>query len=352
MLEVAHRCPANGVGLIPSAICGGDNDAQAATAAGQLASTMSLTGNTAGAIANRASILGLVTNYQGYLAALASSGASQDVLKAKSAELKTEFLNQATQAGFSRGEIDLYAVSFDDMTTAIGHVPRNITVDANPNPALAALAEFDAAAVAAEQRGVDVPIRASNAGQAGADAARDFTAAFRTGAGPSAVGPLKSGYVLNEGYGASSKSTSRLSGGGLNGQDGNFFTDLWDKFGTSGWYADGGYTGDGARMEPAGVVHKGEYVFSKKATENIGVNKLARLHSTGKSGRGYANGGLVGGGTGSGSMSSAPVDLSAGTIMAVAQAVSQINLALYTDDRAIAQSANRGSVQLAFGGSN
>ena len=50
----------------------------------------------------------------------------------------------------------------------------------------------------------------------------------------------------------------------------------------------GGYTGDGGKYDPAGIVHRGEYVFSQEATKRIGVPQLERLH------RGYADGGLVG----------------------------------------------------------
>jgi tape measure domain-containing protein len=55
-------------------------------------------------------------------------------------------------------------------------------------------------------------------------------------------------------------------------------------------FAAGGYTGDGGKHEPAGVVHKGEYVFTKEETRKAGPSRLARLA---KSLRGYADGGLV-----------------------------------------------------------
>lgn len=60
-----------------------------------------------------------------------------------------------------------------------------------------------------------------------------------------------------------------------------------------GGFSKGGYTGDGGKLQPAGVVHKGEYVMSKSATRAIGVGNLERLHNTAK--RGYSGGGLVGG---------------------------------------------------------
>ncbi|MBZ9922146.1 hypothetical protein LB579_31165, partial [Mesorhizobium sp. BR1-1-7] len=57
---------------------------------------------------------------------------------------------------------------------------------------------------------------------------------------------------------------------------------------TGGLYADGGFTGAGGKNQPAGIVHKGEYVFDQDAVKRIGVGNLAMLQ------RGYANGGLVG----------------------------------------------------------
>jgi hypothetical protein len=43
-------------------------------------------------------------------------------------------------------------------------------------------------------------------------------------------------------------------------------------------FSGGGYTGDGGRTEPAGIVHKGEYVFSAPAVQRIGLSKLSGLH--------------------------------------------------------------------------
>ena len=57
-------------------------------------------------------------------------------------------------------------------------------------------------------------------------------------------------------------------------------------------FATGGYTGDGGTHEPAGIVHGGEYVFSRKAVQNAGVANLEAMHNRLK---GYANGGFVGG---------------------------------------------------------
>ncbi|MBF2716892.1 phage tail tape measure protein [Agrobacterium vitis] len=58
-------------------------------------------------------------------------------------------------------------------------------------------------------------------------------------------------------------------------------------------FADGGYTGDGGKYEPAGVVHKGEYVMSKAATRRIGLGNLEAMHRGALRG-GYDEGGYVG----------------------------------------------------------
>jgi hypothetical protein len=55
-------------------------------------------------------------------------------------------------------------------------------------------------------------------------------------------------------------------------------------------WAVGGYTGAGDKYEPAGVVHRGEYVFSSEATRG-NERYLETLH---RSLRGYAAGGMVG----------------------------------------------------------
>jgi len=99
-----------------------------------------LIGNTDAAIDNRSEILGLVKDYQDHIKALASSGASQETLRVKSAQLKAEFVAQATQLGYNETELQQYASAFDDVTVAINNVPRDVTVDANIDPALQALA--------------------------------------------------------------------------------------------------------------------------------------------------------------------------------------------------------------------
>jgi tape measure domain-containing protein len=41
----------------------------------------------------------------------------------------------------------------------------------------------------------------------------------------------------------------------------------------------GGYTGDGGKYEPAGIVHKGEYVFNQDDVNRIGLSNLEAMHN-------------------------------------------------------------------------
>ena len=62
----------------------------------------------------------------------------------------------------------------------------------------------------------------------------------------------------------------------------------------SNGHSDGGYTGHGGKYEPAGIVHKGEYVLSQENLRALGgVSAVENLLHRAK---GYSSGGLVGGG--------------------------------------------------------
>ncbi|WP_264047977.1 phage tail length tape measure family protein [Methylobacterium flocculans] len=55
-------------------------------------------------------------------------------------------------------------------------------------------------------------------------------------------------------------------------------------------FADGGYTGAGMRLEPAGIVHRGEYVIDRTSVDRIGIGTLDAMR---KGAHGYADGGYV-----------------------------------------------------------
>ena len=62
--------------------------------------------------------------------------------------------------------------------------------------------------------------------------------------------------------------------------------------GLSGGFSDGGFTGPGGRKQPAGVVHKGEYVFDADSVRSAGGP--AALEAMRRGLKGYAAGGYVG----------------------------------------------------------
>lgn len=116
-------------------------------------------------------------------------------------------------------------------------------------------------------------------------------------------------------------------------------------------FSSGGYTGPGQKYQAAGLVHKGEFVFTKEATSRIGVDELYRLmrgqagsvHAPARRSVGYADGGLVNGAGFS--------TIDAQSLQAIL-ALANRPIYLYTSDRIIAEAASRGSTQLAYGGTN
>ena len=63
-------------------------------------------------------------------------------------------------------------------------------------------------------------------------------------------------------------------------------------------FDEGGFTGIGGKYQPAGLVHKGEYVMTKEATSLLGVDFLNYLnYQTKAKPKGFSVGGAVGGGS-------------------------------------------------------
>lgn len=121
-------------------------------------------------------------------------------------------------------------------------------------------------------------------------------------------GLLSSGFsrMFSGGGGGLGGFFSGLFGGGGFGGGYDYMSNLgkpgmgWFDTPTFGFYADGGFTGPGGKYTPAGVVHRGEYVFPQEAVRRIGVHTLANLQRFATGAfvpRGprlsYADGGLV-----------------------------------------------------------
>ena len=279
--------------------------------------SMSLVGNSEAAIDNRKTIQDLVQNYQSHIQALAASGMEQDELAVKTEQLRQDFIKQATQLGFSRAEVDKYAVAFDDVATAIKHVPRNITVAFNPNPALLALNEFMAKARKSIGSGLNVPVSTS----------ADVGGAQRSGRAAGIAAALAAEEALYQ-KGIESGRASLQALGQMGSNIARWRAEL-----RSLGYAQGGYTGRGGKYEPAGIVHKGEYVIPKKdvnqATGRPHADAMGR-HVSGLPSRATAPAASSAGG------GSNVVSLSAGSIQALAHSVSKV---LVLDGKVLADSS-------------
>jgi len=232
-----------------------------------------LQGNSKAARQNRAVITALLKKYSDYVTALASSGADQATLNAAVNQSRAEFLAQAQALGFSNAQLAPYVASFGDLTTIIAGVPRNITVTANVDPAIQALNELKASLQSAAGGGYQIPVSVK------------FPATYT----------LKK-IVDNEVYRFLLRAFER---GTIS--KANFYRSAFG-YDPGAGFAGGGYTGAGGKYEPAGVVHKGEYVVPKSGVnQSTGLPKPSYMNSLGgqmpsSRGASYASGGPVRGG--------------------------------------------------------
>ncbi|WP_434706931.1 phage tail tape measure protein [Pseudomonas sp. D4-18] len=104
-----------------------------------------------------------------------------------------------------------------------------------------------------------------------------------------AAGFLSSAFgMLTGGGAAAGNGLAAGSAGATSSSLGASAAGYGSKFG----FSDGGYTGDGGKYEPKGVVHGGEFVVRKEAVSQPGVRAfLERMNANAK---GYADGGYVG----------------------------------------------------------
>jgi TP901 family phage tail tape measure protein len=274
-----------------------------------------LVGNSEAAIDNRAEVLGLVSSYQSHIRALAASGMSQDQLAIRTAELRQDFLNQATALGYNSSELGIYASAFDDVSYAIDNVPRDITVDVDANPAVTALNEIKAAAESASGAMGNIPSEFP-----------DFnTAAIRKAA--------LSARITSYTEQLSAAAKRKDFGPALRLEEvlGRLVQQL-----NSGDYATGGYTGAGGKYEVAGIVHRGEYVVPKEQ-----VNQSTGTPYFMQQPRSFAQGGYAGG-----QATSMMVELSPTDRALLRSAGGSGEVVLYANNEAIARSSNAGNRQI------
>lgn len=230
----------------------------------QDASTQTLTGSSVAAQEQRDMVMSLVKSYEDQIQALANTGISQTELARQTAILKQQFTAQLTQMGYNRNEVELYALAFDDMSQAIARIPRNLTINVDANPGLRAVNEF-LAKIQTAQGAVDslsgstISPKYDESGIQKAARAQDLLARiFAT-----QVAMTQSSNVAD----LQAKATQIAA---------------WKALLNSGNYYGGGYTGSGDKYTPAGVVHKGEFVFAKEdVNQSTGLPYANALNNIG-----------------------------------------------------------------------
>jgi len=126
-------------------------------------------------------------------------------------------------------------------------------------------------------------------GAASASAAQASLAVSATGATSAITALAAAASAAATAMGGSSIGGSLRGLGGLfSGGGGGSSDPLGALIAMNGW-DEGGFTGAGGKYEPAGIVHRGEYVVNAENTRRLGLSFLERLNR-----RGYADGGFVG----------------------------------------------------------
>lgn len=286
-----------------------------------------LQGNSKAARQNRSVITGLLKNYQDYITALAEGGADQATLNAAVARSRMEFMNQARALGFADAELQPYVATFSDFATLISRIPRNITVTANADPAIQAFNEYAAAARNAAAAGSalsNIPLGDSKGARQKALEARIIALEAwikqlaRSG---NAAGAISAAEQI--------ESIRRML--------------------ASGSYATGGYTGAGGKYEPAGIVHRGEYVIPKEGVNQAtGLPKPGYMNALGgqmPSSRGgsYAGGGMV-------TSNTLIVELGPKSLRAMQAGGQMGDIVVAVDSIEVARANARGQKQLAYRG--
>jgi hypothetical protein len=207
----------------------------------------------------------------------------------------------------------MYAAAFDDVRTAIDRVPRNITVDFNADPALQALNELNAKL----DESIEKTKKLNDLGGVERD----------PNIQPKKV-PLTA--VLAEDLNIRLPAGRAIFRPGFVG------------------YSTGGFTGQGGRNEPAGIVHRGEYVVPKQyVNQSTGMPDASFLAQLQNGVRSFAVGGFagpMGGGDGTVMVELSPFDRK---LLSDAG-----NVQLRLNGRVVAEATNQNNFDEARRGSN
>lgn len=230
-----------------------------------------LQGYTEAAINNRAALKALQSTMIDMINAYAASGASTEQLTAYAAQLKQEFIAQATQMGFNQGEVTTLSGAFDNLTRTIQAVPRVVDVDVSDNGTSDRTGAGIRSMASNGGAGYTAPVTAQadtyRAGKQLSDFTRDrymtvYVQAVRTGAALGALGAM-GGFR----YAHGGRVPGRAGGGGMLG--GRRRTGNWDADDLLGITSAGGVIG----------VQTGEYVMPRSSVDKYGPGMMEAIRA-------------------------------------------------------------------------
>lgn len=230
-----------------------------------------LQGYTEAAINNRAALKALQATMIDMINAYAASGASTEQLTAYAAQLKQEFIAQATQMGFNQNEVSTLSGAFDNLTRTIQAVPRVVDVDVSDNgtsdrtgAGISRMASNGGAGYSAPvTANANTELAAKQIGYLTKDRYMNvYVQAVRTGAALGALGAM-GGFR----YAHGGRVPGRAGGGGMLG--GRRRTGNWDADDMLGITSAGGVIG----------VQSGEYVMPRTSVDKYGPGMMEAIRA-------------------------------------------------------------------------
>ena len=230
-----------------------------------------LQGYTEAAINNRAALKALQATMIDMINAYAASGASTEQLTAYAAQLKQEFIAQATQMGFNQGEVTTLSGAFDNLTRTIQAVPRVVDVDVSDNgtsdrtgAGISRMASNGGAGYSAPvTANANTELAAKQIGYLTKDRYMNvYVQAVRTGAALGVLGAM-GGFR----YAHGGRVPGRAGGGGMLG--GRRRTGNWDADDMLGITSAGGVIG----------VQSGEYVMPRTSVDKYGPGMMEAIRA-------------------------------------------------------------------------
>ena len=230
-----------------------------------------LQGYTEAAINNRAALKALQAAMIEMINAYAASGASTEQLTAYAAQLKQEFIAQATQMGFNQGEVTTLSGAFDNLTRTIQAVPRVVDVDVSDNGTSDRTGAGISRMASNGGAGYSAPVTAqADTERAGKELSRltkdryvnVYVQAVRTGAALGALA-MMGGFR----YAHGGRVPGRAGGGGMLG--GRRRTGNWDADDMLGITSAGGVIG----------VQSGEYVMPRTSVDKYGPGMMEAIRA-------------------------------------------------------------------------